>query len=143
MLGHVTRSRSIALVLVLVVVVLLIVLAYAGGFGRNLPARVDPPPSGAQAEIGVPYGVSVDCPIPIELGGLWWAFPAYNPHWPPDITIPPWPFSIWANLGDPYPVPGILTLSSATEAVFRADSDGSEFAMTAHRQNPMDGAACL
>lgn len=115
--------RSVALVLV--------VLVSAVGCGR--PARVDPPPSGAPAEIGIAYGVEVSCPIPIELGGLWWSFEEPIEHWPPDIG---------AVDGDPYPVPGVLTLSSATQAVFRADSDGSEFTMTAHQENPKEGA-CL
>jgi hypothetical protein len=139
MLGHMTRTRSIALVLVVLV---LVALAAVAGFGRNLPARVDPPQSGAPAEIGIAYGVSVDCPIPIELGGLWWAFPEPVDHWPPDIENRPFPFSIWANLRDPYPVPGVLTLSSTSKAIFRADSDGSEFTMTAYGKNPKD-EACL
>ena len=113
------------------------------GCARNLPPRVDPPPSGAPAEIGIAYGVSVSCPVPIELGGLWWSFEEPTEHWPPDIEIPPFPFSIWANLRAPYPVPGVLTLSSATEAVFRADSDGSEFTMTAYEQHPLARAGCL
>jgi hypothetical protein len=129
------RTRSAALVLLL--------LASVVGCARSLPARVDPPPSGAPAQIGVAYSVSVSCPIPIELGGLWWSFEQPGEHWPPDIEIPPFPFSIWANIRSPYPVPGILTLSSASEATFKADSDGSEFAMTAHDEDPMHGAACL
>lgn len=135
-----TRSRFLAFV---PLIFALVVLAFAVGFVRNLPKRVDPPPRGAPAEIGVAYGVQVSCPIPIAVGGLWWAFPEPTGHWPPDIEIPPWPLSIWANLREPYPVPGVLTLSSPTQAVFRADSDGSEFTMTAYPKNPMDGAACL
>ena len=140
MLGHMTRSRFLAFV---PLILGLVVLAFAVGLVRILPARVDPPPSGAPAKIGVAYGVQVSCPIPIEVGGLWWAFPEPTEHWPPDIEIPPWPFSIWANLREPYPVPGVLTLSSATEAVFRADSDGSEFTMIAYEQHPLAGAGCL
>jgi hypothetical protein len=63
-------------------------------------------------------------------------------HWPPDIEVPPFPFSIWANISIPYEVPGILTLSSASEAFFLAESDGSKFVMTAHQEDPV-GAACL
>lgn len=129
------RIPSAALVLLL--------LAALVGCSRNLPARVDPPTSAAPAEIGVAYGVSVSCPVPIELGGLWWSFEEPGEHWPPDIEMPPFPFSIWANVRTPYPVPGILTLSSATDAIFRADSDGSEFTMTAHDEDPTGGAACL
>ena len=138
-----TRTRSVALVLFLVLFILVqVVVANAVGFGRT-PKRVDPPPSGAPAKIGVAYGVEVWCLLPIEVGGLWWAFPEQAIE-PPPVEIPPFPFSIWARSpGDPYPVPGVLTLSSATEAVFRADSDGSQFTMTAHRQNPMDGVGCL
>ena len=87
------------------------------------------------------YGVEAWCLLPIKVGDLWWAFPSGAIEPPP--VEPPWPLSIWANVSTPSAVPGVLILSSATEAVFRADSDGSEFNMTAYRQNPMDGMGCL
>lgn len=137
-----TRTRSIALALFLVLFLLVqVVVASALGLGR-LPKRDDPPPGGAPAVIGVAYGVEAWCLLPIEVGGLWWAFPEQAIE-PPPMPIPPFPFSIWADIGDPSPVPGVLTLSSATEAVFRADSDGSELSMTAMRKKPRAGYGCL
>ena len=139
MLGHMTRSRFFAFV---PLVLALVVLALALGVGRKLPERVDPPRFGAPAEIGVPYGVETWCLFPIEVGGLWWAFPGRAIE-PPPVPIPPFPFSIWASVSEPYPVPGVLILSSPNQAIFRADSDGSEFTMTARRRNPMEGVGCL
>jgi hypothetical protein len=137
-----TRARSIAFVLFLVLFFLVqVVVASALGLGR-MPKREAPPPNGAPAEIGVAYGVEAWCMLPMKMGGLWWAFPDGAIE-PPPADIPPWPFSIWANVGDPSPVPGVLTLFSANQAVFRADSDGTEFTMTGHRQNPMGGYGCL
>ena len=120
---------------------LLVVLA--AGCARYLPPRVDPPPDGEPAEIGVAYGVSVSCPIPIELGGQWWVWDEPMGAWPDDISIPPFPFSIWAPVRMPYAVPGILTLTDADTAIFRADVDGSEFGLTGHEENPEPGTACL
>jgi hypothetical protein len=40
-------------------------------------------------------------------------------------------------------VPGIVTLTDADSAVFRADVDGSEFPLSAHDENPSPGDACL
>ena len=137
MLGHVTRSPYLAFV---PLILALVVLAYAFGLGRY-PPRHDPPRSGTPAEIGVPYRVEALCLLPIRLGDLSWAFPERAIE-PPPVEPPPWPFSIWATVTEPYTVPGVLTLSSATRAVFRADSDGSEFAMTAYHENP-NGAGCL
>lgn len=137
--------RSVALVVgaFVPIVLALVILTAALGFGRKLPERFDPPWFGASAEIGVAYGVEAWCLLPIEVGDLWWAFPAGAIE-PPPVEIPPFPESIWARSpGNPYPVPGVLILSSATQAVFRADSDGSEFTMTAHRKNPRDGVGCL
>jgi hypothetical protein len=136
------RTRSVVLVLFLVLFILVqVVVADAVGL-VGMPKRIDPPPSGSPAKIGVAYGVEVWCLLPIEVGGQWWAFPERAIE-PPPVQVPPWPFSIWVDVGDPYRVPGVLTLSSATEAVFRADSDGSEFTLSAHRQNPMGGAICI
>ena len=89
------------------------------------------------------YGVELYCPIPIKLGGLWWSFERPMPDWPPDITHPPFPFSIWAPISVPWAVPGIVTLTSPTEATFRADVDGTAFRLTGHEVNPTPGDACL
>jgi hypothetical protein len=123
-------------------VLTVLVAVSIGGCGPNLPGRVAPPAAGETAEIGVAYGVVVYCGVPIELGGLWWVFPAEPVSWPPAMEDP-FPFSIWANVASPYEVPGVVTLSSPTEAVFRADSDGSKIPLSGYEENPAAGAACL
>jgi hypothetical protein len=121
----------------------LLLVAVSSGCARSLPPRVDPPPKGEPAEVGVAYGVEVYCPIPIELGGMWWTWDEPMSDWPEDISIPPFPFSIWATVAIPYAVPGIVTLTDVGSAVFRADVDGSEFTLSAHDENPTPGNACL
>jgi hypothetical protein len=128
------RHRRIVLAALLIILI--------AGCGRNLPARVLPPAAG-RAEIGVAYGVVISCPIPIELGETWWVFRVDDDPWPPPMDDPPWPFSMWATVGSPHEVPGVVTLVSPTEAVFRADSDGSEFRLSSHDENPTPGVACL
>ena len=140
MLASMTRIRPIAVVLLLVVFFLVVILVANALYVGRFPKRADPPPSGAPAEIGVAYGAGAWCMLPIELGGLWWAFPEGAIQ--PPVEMPPFPLSIWANVSDPSPTPGVLILSSANQAVFRADSDGSEFTMTASRTNPKD-VGCL
>ena len=116
---------------VLIATALVAVLAACG---RTLPARVDPPPSGEPAEIGVAYAGTTSCLLPFELGGMWWTFDQPIDHIPPDIETPPFPFSIWANISQAgYAIPGIVTLSTPNIAVFRADSDGSQFTLTGTR----------
>jgi hypothetical protein len=44
------------------------------------------------------------------------------------------------DVGDPYEVPGTITLTSPTEAVFLAATDGSELAM---RVGGSGGDGCL
>jgi hypothetical protein len=135
----VTRLRWLILGAAVVAVVGAVLMA---SDNRDLPARTPPPPPGAAAEVGVAYGVVVYCDIPIELGGLWWAFPA-GPHaWPADNRAP-WPLSIWETISSPYEVTGIVTLVSPTEAVFRADSDGTALSLSGHEENPTPGLACL
>lgn len=108
---------------------------------RDLPERTEAPARG-DLEIGVAYAATISCAIPFKLGDTWWAFdPGASNSWPPDITIPPWPFSLWANVRAPYPVPGIVTLSSPTEAVFRADVDGTELPLSA--TGGPGGGGCL
>jgi hypothetical protein len=138
------RIRSVALAVgaVVPIVLALVILTAALGYGRKVPERLDPPLLGAKAEIGVAYGVETWCMFPIEMGGLWWAFPTGAIE-PPPVEIPPFPFSMFARVGNPYPAPGVLILSSPNRAVFRADSDGSEFPVSGLRQNPMEGMGCL
>ena len=122
---------------------LLIAAGALVGCARELRSRVDPPPEGEPAEVGVDYGVSVSCPIPIQLGDRWWSFDEPVGTWHDDISIPPFPFSIFAPVSIPYAVPGIVTVFDADTATFRADVDGSEFSLSAHATNPEPGDACL
>jgi hypothetical protein len=121
--------------------ILAMTLLLSAGCALQVPARVDAPASGP-AEIGVAYGVEVYCSIPFKLGGLWWNFEQPMSDWPAAITSP-FPFNIWDDIGVPWEVPGIVTLTSPTEAIFRADVDGTEFRLTGHEENPTPGDACL
>jgi hypothetical protein len=119
-----------------------VLTALAAGCVRpEPPARVEPPSDGA-AVIGTAYGVTVSCPVPIELGGVWWTWDEPIGEWPDDISIPPFPFNIGHPVGIPYAVPGIVTLVDPDTAIFRADVDGSEFRLSAHTGNLTPGA-CL
>jgi hypothetical protein len=120
---------------------LLVLLAVLSACGREVPSRVDPPEG--SPEMGVAYGVIVHCAVPIQLGDTWWSFDERRGDWPADITIPPFPLSIWANVSSPYAVPGIVTVSTPMTATFRADVDGSEFRLIGHDQDPSPDVTCL
>jgi hypothetical protein len=134
------RDRRIPKPTLTALVAIALVVGACGA--RYLPSRQDPPPSGAPLAVDVAYGVEVYCPIPIELGGLWWSWDQPRGEWPQGMSDEPFPFSIWATVGTPYAVPGIITLTDADSAVFRADVDGSEFRLSAHHENP-DPGTCL
>jgi hypothetical protein len=104
---------------------------------------VDPPAAGQVAQVGVAYGVTLSCATTFRMGGLWWAFDDPTASWPPPMPGPPFPFGIFETVSDPYPVPGIVTLTDPETATFRADSDGSELALTGYAENPEEGNACL
>ena len=104
---------------ILAVVVLALVLAgcsmFGGGAGQTLP------PASASPQVDVAYRVTLYCALPVEIGSTWWRFDKGAP-WPPALP---------RDQGmSPYPVPGLITLSSATTAVFRADVDGSRLSLT-------------
>ena len=89
--------------------------AFGGGAGQTLP------PANASPQVGVAYRVTLYCAHPVEMGSTWWRFDK-GASWPPAMP---------RDQGmSPYPVPGLITLSSSTTAVFRADVDGSSLAMT-------------
>jgi len=87
---------------------------FGGGPGLTLP------PANASPQVGVAYRVTLYCALPVEVGSTWWQFEKGVP-WPPALP---------SDQGmSPYPVPGLITLSSSTTALFRADVDGSSLAM--------------
>jgi hypothetical protein len=102
---------------------------------RPVPSG-EPLPSRGQPEVGVGYRITVFCPAPIEVGNSVWLFTGHE-SWPPDK--PHGPFD---SVVSPYPVPGLLTLTSRTEAVFRADIDGSELRLSRGHRRDL-GDACL
>jgi hypothetical protein len=82
------------------------------------PLSGQPPPDSGMRAIGVDYRISPDCAIPVRLGDTWWQWQMTGAQWPPPLP---------ADQGiTPYPVPGVIRLTTAHEAVFRADVDGSE-----------------
>ena len=103
------------LAVVLMALVLAGCSAFGGGAGQTLP------PANASPQVGVAYRVTLYCALPVEVGSTWWRFGKGAP-WPPALP---------RDQGmSPYPVPGLITLSSSTTAVFRADVDGSSLSMT-------------
>jgi hypothetical protein len=103
------------------VAVALMVLVLAGCSLFGSTAGQTPPPANASPQVGVAYRVTLYCALPVELGSTWWQFDKGAP-WPPALT---------RDQGtSPYPVPGLITVSSSTSAVFRADVDGSSLRLT-------------
>ena len=104
-------SIGIALALVLL----------AGCIWGAQPAGQSPPPANATPDVGVAYRMSIYCQLPLQVGSTWWQFAPRQS----------WPRALPHDQGtSPYPVPGILTLSSASNATFRADVDGSNLGLT-------------
>ena len=77
-----------------------------------------------EVEVGVPYRIAVHCTADFEMGGSWWRFEPVA-EWPP-----PMPLGSSDMVVQPYPVPGVITLTSPTTATFRADSNGAELQLT-------------
>ena len=101
------------------VVALALVLTGCSLFGSTAGQTL--PPANASPQVGVAYRVTLYCALPVEVGSTWWQFDKGAP-WPPALPH---------DQGmSPYPVPGLITLSSSTTAAFRADVDGSSLAMT-------------
>ena len=88
---------------------------FGGGAGQTLP------PANTSPQLGVAYRVTLYCALPVGVGSTWWQFDK-GVRWPPALP---------RDQGmSPYPVPGLITLGSATTATFRADVDGSTLALT-------------
>src|SRR5436309_2880842 len=95
------------------------VLAGCSLLGR--PGGQTLPPADSSPQVGVAYRVTLYCALPVEVGNTWWQFDK-------GVT---WPPALRSDQGiSPYPVPGLITLGSATAATFRADVDGSSLALT-------------
>ena len=99
------------------------VVLYARGGVSALMAR--PLPQAGHPEVGVDYRADIDCLEQFYVSGEVWRLEVGS-GWPPPEE---WPgireqFSPWA-------VPGIVRFLSPTTAVFRAQSNGSEWAVVA------------
>jgi hypothetical protein len=85
-----------------------------------------PPPDHGQPLVGVPYAVTVFCPVPgFEIGDTSWVLADFGKQgwrWPP-----PMPDERFM----PYSVPGTVFLTSASDGLFRADVDGTEMRLLA------------
>jgi hypothetical protein len=108
-------------------------LASCGMFVAPPPSGFPPPGPDQVPAVGVNYRVEVSCSIPIQLGKTWWAFEG-SFKWPPPLPAD-------QNV-TPYPVPGVVRLSSPDSAIFRADVDGSQLALGRMATTP-PGAGCL
>jgi hypothetical protein len=58
------------------------------------------------------------------IGDTWWALNERQP-WPPQFDP-----GLFGEVSSPYKVPGIIVLTSSSEAIFRADVDGSELRLS-------------
>jgi hypothetical protein len=124
------NSRGLAVVLVAVAFLL---ANCAAPSAQSPPPGQSPPPAGGTPEVGVAYRVTLSCSIPFALGATWWDFD--KPHtWPPQKP--------GVMQQSPYPVPGVITLKSANEAVFRVDIDGSLLTLTRLAGTPDLGELC-
>jgi hypothetical protein len=100
------------------------------------PSSVPLPGPNETPQVGVYYRSGTVCMLPIRIGDAYWTFEASGQPEPPPLP---------QDEGTtPYPIPGVIHLTSPTTALFRADSNGQELPMArAGTGNPMEGAACL
>jgi hypothetical protein len=98
----------------------------AGLFAGSGVVNGIPPPERGQPLVGVPYAVTVYCPVPgFEIGDTSWVFADFGKQgwrWPPPMP------------GDgfmPYSVPGTVILTSLSDGLFRAEVDGTEMRLLA------------
>jgi hypothetical protein len=132
-------SRTISAVLAIVVVVAGIGIGAFMLYTRGGPSGVlarDLPSSG-EPELGVDYRADVDCLSRIYIGEASWQIKIAQGRWPPPELMPGLRAAI-----SPASVPGIVRFTSPTSAVFRAQTDGSEWEVT-RGVEAMEGARCL
>jgi hypothetical protein len=108
-------------------------LAGCSMFVAPPPSSVPAPREGESPAVGVNYRVSPSCPAPLQVGTTIWVFEMTGRTWPP--AEPKYEYML------PYPVPGVISLSSDTAAVFRADVNGEVIPMTRDDSAIPDG--CL
>lgn len=99
------------------------VVLYARGGVTGLLARSLP--QVGEPEVGVDYRADVDCQGQIYVGGAVWRL-ELGSGWPPPEE---WP-GLRAQFS-PWEVPGIVRFVSPTAAVFRAQTNGSEWQVVA------------
>jgi hypothetical protein len=115
------RHLAIGAGAVLAGVVILIAAGWlyvAGGISGVLVS--DLPDHGAP-RLNTDYGADIDCLLQFRFGDAVWRL-EQDDGWPPPEELPGIrdTFSTWT-------VPGIVRFTSPTEAVFRAQTDGSEW----------------
>jgi hypothetical protein len=98
------------------------------------PPGGQPPPDTGTPALGVDYRISPACTIPLRLGDTWWEWRMTGSPWPRPLPVDDGKF--------PYPVPGVVRLTTANEAVFRADVDGSELDLY-RVTTPTNAGGCL
>lgn len=136
MIGRILRTIGVAIAVLLGCALLSAgaFVLYARGGPTAILARSLP--QSEQPQIGVDYRANVDCLEQLYVGGAVWRLEGGN-RWPPPEE---WPgirrqFSTWE-------VPGIVRFTSPMTAVFRAQSDGSEWPVEATSEQ-QDGSYCI
>lgn len=125
-----TIGVAVAVLLACALVAAGAVVLYARGGVAGLLARSLP--QVGQPEVGVDYHADVDCQGQIYVGGAIWRLELGN-GWPPPEE---WP-GLRAQLS-PLEVPGIVRFVSPTSAVFRAQTNGSEWTVIATGEHSSD-----
>jgi hypothetical protein len=133
----------------------------------DAPSRAaEPLPSSGELEPGMAYSLTLWCFAPVNVGGRREVVPSAAASGPdafpgivggtwlvfdydqPQVEYPPrsdegpswWPFR---SVAQPYPMPGVLTMVSGTRAVWVADSDRSEWHLTATPHSEVQEGGCL
>jgi hypothetical protein len=109
------------------------VLLWATGGPVGLLARELP--SDGAIEIGVDYRATIDCLLQFRVGKAPWRLDSHA-GWPPPEE--------WPGIRDAstWTVPGTVRFSSYNTAVFRAQTDGSEWT-AAPAFGPLSGGLCI
>jgi hypothetical protein len=103
-----------------------------------------PLPSSGEPQVGVGYRVTFYCSVSFAIGDTWWDFDGWDfddsssIKWPP-----PLPVGLFDSPGDPYKVPGILTLTSDATGNFVADVDHSMLPVSRSPRGGLHSGGCL
>jgi len=118
-------------------VVIVIAYNWAIPSGHPLPSSGEPP-------VGVGYRVTFYCEVSFAIGNTWWDFDGWDFNDPSAIKWPPpLPPSLFDSPGDPYPVPGIVTLTSDVTGNFVADVDQSVLPVSRSPRGGLHSGGCL